>query len=135
MDIVYKYRKINKNFWKLLKHQQLYFANPSEFNDPFDCRLRLNWKCDPEEINKWLRKYVGNRAEELINYFKQNEYDPKVISEFQEPLLEQMGKTFILSLSEINDNILMWSHYANYHKGVCLGFKTKKLNNMVGIEF
>jgi hypothetical protein len=31
----------------------------------------------------------------------------------------------ICCFSEKCDNILMWSHYANYHKGVCLRFKSK----------
>lgn len=30
--------------------------------------------------------------------------------------------TGILCLSENNDNILMWSHYADSHKGICIGF-------------
>ena len=27
-------------------------------------------------------------------------------------------------LSEIKDNILMWSHYSNSHHGICIGFET-----------
>ena len=33
-----------------------------------------------------------------------------------------MDKAGILSLSERRDDILMWSHYANGHRGLCLGF-------------
>lgn len=33
-----------------------------------------------------------------------------------------MDKVGILSLSEINDDLLMWSHYSNGHKGICLEF-------------
>ena len=34
------------------------------------------------------------------------------------------AKVGILSLSEKNDDLLMWSHYANSHKGICLEFGT-----------
>ena len=29
-------------------------------------------------------------------------------------------RTWICSLSKINDSLLMWSHYANNHKGICV---------------
>ncbi|MCH7989143.1 MAG: DUF2971 domain-containing protein [Planctomycetes bacterium] len=33
-------------------------------------------------------------------------------------------KVGILSLTERNDDILMWSHYADEHKGICIEFRT-----------
>jgi hypothetical protein len=41
----------------------------------------------------------------------------------------------ITCFSEVNYNILMWSHYANNHKGICLKFKTTQLGNTVGLLF
>jgi hypothetical protein len=35
----------------------------------------------------------------------------------------------VLSLSERWDSILMWSHYADFHKGYCVGFWEEKLRN------
>ena len=34
-------------------------------------------------------------------------------------------------MSQIKDNILMWSHYANQHKGFCIGF-VRKNDNLLG---
>ncbi len=34
--------------------------------------------------------------------------------------IEKLG---ILSLASSNNNLLMWSHYASEHKGMCLGFE------------
>lgn len=31
----------------------------------------------------------------------------------------------VVSFSKRNDSILMWSHYADSHKGFCIGFHTK----------
>lgn len=38
------------------------------------------------------------------------------------------------SLSKINDNKLMWSHYAKEHTGVCVGYRFLYLPNYVGKE-
>lgn len=36
-----------------------------------------------------------------------------------------------MSLSQDPTNILMWSHYANFHKGMCLGFYNKTVTYAV----
>ena len=36
------------------------------------------------------------------------------------------------SLSKNNDNKLMWSHYAQEHTGICIGYKISYLPNCVG---
>lgn len=40
----------------------------------------------------------------------------------------------LCSLSKINDNKLMWSHYTNEHTGICVGYKFLYLPNYVGKE-
>lgn len=35
----------------------------------------------------------------------------------------------LMSLSEIEDNILMWSHYGNNHQGFAIGLRTESLIN------
>ncbi|MGV8983838.1 DUF2971 domain-containing protein [Clostridium sp.] len=35
----------------------------------------------------------------------------------------------ICSFSEISDEILMWSHYADNHTGFCIGYNFKEINN------
>ena len=38
----------------------------------------------------------------------------------------------LCSLSQINDNKLMWSHYTQEHRGICVGYKFLYLPNYVG---
>ncbi len=40
----------------------------------------------------------------------------------------------LCSLSKINNNKLMWSHYTNEHTGICVGYKFLYLPNYVGKE-
>lgn len=41
----------------------------------------------------------------------------------RDKILEEKGTLRILSLSRINNNQLMWSHYADGHKGVAIGVR------------
>lgn len=41
----------------------------------------------------------------------------------------------ICSFSETDSSIMMWSHYADSHKGICLRFKTQKVGNGHFLEF
>lgn len=41
----------------------------------------------------------------------------------RDKILEQKGTLRILSLSRINNNQHMWSHYADGHKGIAIGVK------------
>jgi hypothetical protein len=47
---------------------------------------------------------------------------PKARSRVEDEILERIG---ILSLTEVNDVLLMWSHYADGHAGFVIGFDTE----------
>jgi hypothetical protein len=42
---------------------------------------------------------------------------------FNENIIFRLNEALVLCVSEINDNVVMWSHYADSHKGVCLKLK------------
>ena len=66
----------------------------------------------PRQFNKKKRKSMIEQAIETFDY---NKYE----SEFNEGVRNKIG---IFCLTEFCDSILMWSHYANNHKGICLAF-------------
>jgi len=37
--------------------------------------------------------------------------------------------TFVTCFSEVENNLLLWSHYADKHKGACIGFNTESLRS------
>lgn len=90
------------------------------FNDPtikLSCITKLN---DPFEkiIEKNLRQIaIGhNKKSNLKGFFDGMQFNL---------LMERVG---IVSLTETPRNLLMWSHYANQHKGICIGYKTSFLD-------
>jgi hypothetical protein len=52
-------------------------------------------------------------------YYHQGELNKTI----RDKILEEKGTLRILSLSRVNNNQLMWSHYADGHKGIAIGVK------------
>jgi hypothetical protein len=52
-------------------------------------------------------------------YYHQGELNKTI----RDKIIEEKGTLRILSLSRINNNQLMWSHYADGHKGIAIGVK------------
>jgi hypothetical protein len=132
-EILYKYRTFNERTINMLANNQVYFASPLEFNDPFDCLAQKNkiqnFRQGTEAL---IRANAGQRgftqeqiqaAIERINAEMAEDIaeTDAADSEYKEYVHNQLG---VLSLSSCNDSILMWSHYADFHKGFCIGFKT-----------
>jgi len=94
----------------MLANNQLYFASPLEFNDPFDCAAQ------------------DNTSENLLKliYEMQKYPDMNAIMKIQDKVLQNTG---ILTLTKCPDSMLMWAHYADNHKGFCLGFKNNPVFN------
>ena len=116
---LYKFRDFSENTDKIILNSEFYFASPKRFNDPFDCNLSYRQNYTQEEI---LAKYVYLASnlpftkEQFINTYglELEEFLDKY-PKLNDTLVSRSG---ILSLSKSNENIIMWSHYANEHKGL-----------------
>lgn len=135
--ILYKYRCDNERTLNMLSKNWVYFANPSEFNDPFDCSAQENmheiFRYDLAKVwaSMQLEKDIQSLTREEIEIFNKciNQLPNMIDSQkdIQEQLNE-LGKMSVLSFSARNDSILMWSHYADLHKGFCIGYKTNVID-------
>ena len=107
---LYKYYAYNENSLSVLINKKIWVAKPESFNDPFDCNYNFSLKLD-EEI---LKQGDSNIKDIQINAAATNKV-----------LKERFSNTGIFSMSKRNNSILMWSHYANQHKGFCIEFERK----------
>jgi hypothetical protein len=130
-EILYKYRAlngVNKNrVERIFTHDELFFPNPMQFNDPFDCKVELSLEASEEELNQYVKKIVdknifkNNPSEKfrlrqrLMHNIRKGKLDSKISHQIS-------AKLGIYSLSKVPDDILMWSHYADSHRGICIGF-------------
>lgn len=141
-SIVYKYRNWDDvNHKRMLFNNELYLASPQYFNDPFDRGIPEDYtllKTDKEKYN-----YVFTLTNKLKDSLKDRglTFDEALkigldkisdTTKFQKNAIKESIRYHsdfwgVLSLSGIWDNILMWSHYGNNHKGFCVGFDEEKL--------
>ena len=126
MDIqyLYKYRPVNQHTKRIITHNELYFPSPNEFNDPFDCKIPIWYEGGSrEDISTMVRNALPELSTDEQNQIIE-ELLKNPINKLDEDMLQIRNKNYgICSLTEKKDDILMWSHYAENHSGICLEFK------------
>lgn len=119
---MYHYTKFDIGINKIIINNTLQFSDPTVFNDPFDCNEKL-LKIDIEGVNldETISKISSelNIPKNLIENLKRLLKEPNNITEI---LKNEKQKYKLACFSEVNDETLMWSHYADKHSGVCIGF-------------
>jgi hypothetical protein len=110
---------------RLILHSEIYFTSPSRFNDPFDCCV-ASLSFTDESIKKFFvpRRPPFISEEKSVKIIEGNMRGIK--HKCQETLKDLEKKIFeensLLCFSKINDDILMFSHYADKHRGLCFEF-------------
>lgn len=130
MEAILKFKKIDKFLIDSLVHSQLYFANPEDLNDPFDCNV---------DIEKSLKKAISESSgsdrqtlQQLLNDELLNEF-----SKVHHKIKKEWGVFSACGKPEALNCPLIWSHYADRHRGVCLIYSAPtidffKANNIIG---
>ncbi len=101
---LYKYRSISPSLREsyvkpILAQSKIYLSTPNQFNDPFECQAEILVDSDDPLV-------AGMNQVGIIDAVRAN--------------LRNM--MLIYSMSAVNNHELMWSHYADSHRGICLGF-------------
>lgn len=158
---LYKYRDFSDRTVQMLISDVLFFADPSDFNDPLDTKPCLDADIENQRLKDLLGNLVSQRqkaemeaAANSLKYkgpktkahiFKQSAsaanqaishilYNASnldcddtdalkmhLAAEIERELLERYDAG-IFSLAESSICPLMWSHYGDQHKGICLGY-------------
>lgn len=143
-SIVYKFRDWQSKHGKdLLTQNLVYMSSPEEFNDPFDCSISANLRMlnvpekqeqfanlmtngmnDATPSERALKDSVRSEVLKMIR-----EKPEKMQQILDQKMTEAVSSFFgIFSLSSHWDNILMWSHYAKNHSGICIGFNEAQIS-------
>lgn len=125
--MLYKYYPINTNTINSLSERGLWCHYPSQMNDPFECLTIIERKFNAEELDS-LRSYFSKaKTEDLRKLAHLN--NEKLSLLFNRYRAECVKKFTFCALTENAFDILMWSHYADSHKGICVGFEFNELGN------
>ena len=133
--VLYKYRACDRYNADILLCNQLRFARPKSFNDPFDCRFHIVFEGTPGEMKAFLLEGVAAKNPEWSEERREAKVDAILRAEAYEQTKADFSRLYVekelermevLCLSQKRDDILMWSHYAEQHTGICLGFDTEE---------
>lgn len=119
-DIIYKYSDFDTAIDKILIGSTVRFRNPDEFNDPFDCHerlLKINHK-------KEIVKEALNTTKLNLTREQKRKFEREILEKANyAPLIKkERSRSKLSCFSAVSDEVLMWSHYADKHRGICIGF-------------
>lgn len=132
----------------LILNNRIYYSNPLQFNDPFDCKM-YGIKFSEESVERFMRERF-ERGMALVEKMQPRTVPlPKEVKSvfLEESIKKSRSKTLeecvqviqglhdlvekeigVLCLSSDPMNILMYSHYADRHRGVCMEFTLQQDN-------
>ncbi|POB00178.1 hypothetical protein C2134_03005 [Chromobacterium sinusclupearum] len=116
---------------KILINHELYLSSHTQFNDPFDVFPSYKTDATGKEIHssitgsfQRLQNLRGNKLKAAVNKRLKEVLvnREQFISETIISLRKTMEKMGIFCFTTNAENILMWSHYAFNHQGICVEF-------------
>lgn len=113
-----KFRKIDEKSIQMLTTGECFYSSPNNFNDPLDCTHSLEGF--PPSILDGLRKVLEKDKYSVLQELESAIY--KKLRRIDNGVVSFCGRH---ASDDINDPILspnLWGHYANDHKGICIGF-------------
>lgn len=139
-ELLFRYRAVDEKSINALKSDTLYFSTPACFNDPFDTLIHTNYLeilrnvdyCLTNNMKLYIERHKGMMTKEQHDLISAIWQSPSGRENLKEDMFRRVREvstnlsevllknTRIICLSEKYDSILMWSHYADYHKGFCI---------------
>jgi len=150
-QFLYRYRPTDTKYFadeimKAIHDQKIFLSNVSNVNDPFEA-LPFVYKNTINEVRQYLAKFEGLFGKGIAitgtNYgliAERNGFLRSHVRKFSGPSLESAKNTILFlenavehlrrqikvaCLSERWDSLLMWGHYGQSHKGICIEYAPK----------
>ncbi|MEX0727137.1 MAG: DUF2971 domain-containing protein [Planctomycetaceae bacterium] len=128
----------------MLRDNKVWFASPLTFNDPFDCRCFFDVRNTREEIVSRKARFLIERkgysqSDALAEAESEIPSDEDAVERWQTEQIEansrRTANSGMLCLTPICDNFLMWTHYAGYHRGICIRFCARDVHAEAHLDF
>ena len=133
-QIVYKFRDWKCTYHRnILYRNEIYLASPADFNDPFDCRIIPDYSLldTREKKIEYLMPLRPSNSEidieQAINNLEGIIKNPDKYEKYRFQFDDKHLVIFCVTTKW--DIIPLWSNYANFHTGFCVGFNLAKLSS------
>ena len=144
---VFRYRSCTDSAVDAFKNDRLYFSTPNHFNDPFDAVIHVNGDkllaSIHRDLDKGMVSYLNAKINDPTSFINsanndlilKHSQDPKCREHFLGNILKKIDtikdglltNSKTICFSEDYLSTLMWSHYADYHKGFVLAYQKDSL--------
>ena len=119
-----------------IAHQQIIFIHASRLNDPFD--PYFFFETDFDDSYEQLLAWVEKKHPDDLKWFRHVTADSlgKAVDVVQTGMKNLRDTSFVFSCSAVTreshpkDNLYMWGHYGNGHRGVALEFDSRKVASL-----
>jgi hypothetical protein len=151
-ELVYKY--LHDYGLKFLANLKLKVSIPDKLDDPFELRPRVgNMEVTPKHVEEFLRldsrmaelyktQQRGVPMEEWIKSYREDaaRFDrefraavtPDTFDIYCQGSTGSISREYgMICFSKTFDDILMWSHYADKHRGIVIGFVRTELESIL----
>lgn len=121
----YKYRSM-QHALDIIRTGELKFSTIDEFKDPFDGMGNWSLECSDEECNRSIDAFISRLSADMPGEIKEEFADELrrnvgMQQMYAAKAIETMrANAGIFCMSPIYDDIIMWSYYADSHRGACL---------------
>jgi len=132
-EYLYKYTKVDQNFINMLVEKKLRFSSPLTFNDPFDCKLYDKYELDAKE---WKKYFLSLDPEGYRKKFEAADKNLAIYTakfQYMDAIQKAINQIGVCCFSADENNLLLWGHYADSHKGACIKFRTSELSKVFPI--
>lgn len=132
---LYKYKSTDPldHIRDVIINSRLWFSTPADFNDPFDTKVKISASGSTQDRIRRIEKAIkrsgfpnhnkrGIEIEAAKQYAQLKRSGTDLTTLAQNSHENTMRTTGIVCFSEDSRNILLWSHYATYHQGICFQF-------------
>ena len=135
---LYKFRGLSapydvENLRAMLVHSVLRLNSPAHFNDPYELRVHIVLDSTPAQRLQRFRQMADDLGSGLTAEEKDKRVDHMMkrpdsehVARCQESLERIRRDSGVFCFAGDPRSVLMWSHYAENHQGVCLQFERMK---------
>lgn len=127
---LYKYYRGTERDLDNIKSNKMWYSAPCKYNDVFDCEIAVDetaiFECALQLAPEGTKIRTGSPMWKQLRQTMRQEI--KSFRSTFEAMRSEMG---VVCLSESDDSLLMWAHYANNHRGICVEYDLMEINKQL----
>jgi hypothetical protein len=142
VEYLYHYQKYRADrLAELLRQNSIYLSDMKNFNDPWDCRPFFDTRLidDPKEYRAHIKRFKRlyqkfnptlsrkSRRAQTAGLISDRAFLKQCIANMHQIEEAIQDRYRIYCLTTEPTNLLMWSHYADNHTGICLEYRCQNV--------